>query len=172
MRKHRPTFIAAIAIGLLAGAPFGVAAQAQDSMEAASVTGAIGGWREVSAGTASTVDGIKSTSDVVHEARWTTSDERLSGDVTYNGNRLDTQGISIQSGTYEVINDGGTWLGDATAYGSESLGIDMDTIILTGHGTYEGLIAYVVLDFGKPREITAVIFPSSMLPMPDSHPAE
>ena len=174
MNKHRTTLIAVIAVGLLAASVAGVAAQDQDSMNAASVTGAIGGWREVSAGTVSTADGIDRNSGVVHAAHWNTTDDRLSGEVTYNGSWLHAANgdISVQSGTYEVMNDAGSWLGDATAYGSESLGIDMDTIILTGHGAYEGLTAYVVLDFSKPREISGVIFPGTMLPMADSHPAE
>jgi len=39
MKEYRPTFIAAIAIGLLAGTSIGVAAQDLDSMETAA-----GGW--------------------------------------------------------------------------------------------------------------------------------
>ena len=176
MKKSRTLLIAAIAIGLLAASTIGVSAQDEtEGVEPTSVTGSTVGYRQVSPGTVTSIDGIERTSGVVSTNRWSTSDARLSGDVTYNGNWYHSADpeLSIQSGTYEVTNDGGTWLGEATAYGIQTLGIDMDTVILTGQDGYDGLTAYVVLDFGSGAgAISGVIFPTAMPPVPEPRESE
>jgi hypothetical protein len=174
----KPSVISMLAVGLVAGSAVGVAAQEEPSKEAASVTGRAAWFGEVSAGTQTSSDGIVAVEDVVHNHIWSASDPRLSGEVTYTGNWyfVPDPYIGIQSGTYELTNDEGSWLGDATAYGSEALGVDADVVVFTGRGGYEGLTAYVVLDWGSQdvsgENIQGVIFPSAMPPVPEPYSAE
>lgn len=178
MKGRKTTLVVAISIGLLAGSTVGVAAQDEPSMEGAAVTGTAGWLREVSGGTESSTDGIVAVDDVVHVHSWTASDPRLSGDLTYTGNWLfdENAGNSIQSGTYELTNEGGSWLGDATAYSSDALQADTDVVVFAGRDGYEGLTAYVVIDWSSSgasgENFEGVIFPSAMPPVPEPYVAE
>ena len=80
--------------------------------------------------------------------------------------------------TYELTNDGGSWLGEHTAFGSaDVLGPDVGnigTIIFVGRDGYEGLTAYVInqFDMAANAEFSGVIFPTAMPPFPELPAAE
>lgn len=173
----RTTVVSILTAGLLAGSSVGVVAQGEPSIEAAEVTGRAAWFGEVSPGTETSTDGIVKIEDVVHRHIWSTSDPRLSGEVTYTGNwySVPDPDISIQSATYELTNDAGSWLGDATAYASDALGVDIDVVVFTGRDGYEGLTAYVVLDWGSVdvsgENLSGVIFPEAMPPTPEPYTA-
>jgi hypothetical protein len=173
----KTTTISILTLGLLAGSTLGAAAQDEPSMDGAAVTGTASWLRELSAGTESSADGIVAVEDVVHVHSWTASDPRLGGDLTYTGNWLfdEDEGNSIQSGTYELTNDGGRWLGEATAYSSDALGADLDVVVFTGREAYEGLTAYVVIDWSSDdvsgENFKGVIFPSAMPEVPEPYVA-
>ena len=177
MKGLKATLTTAIAIGLVASSAVGVAAQDESNTEAVDVTGRAAWFGEVSPGTETTADGIVKVEGVVHNHIWSTSDPRLSGEVTYTGNWYfaPDPGIGLQSGTYELTNDDGSWLGTATAYVSDGLGADSDVVVFAGRDGYEGLTAYVVLDWGSVdvsgENISGVIFPSAMPPTPEPYAA-
>jgi hypothetical protein len=178
VRAIKTTTISILALGLLAGSAVGVAAQEEPNMDGAAVTGTADWLRAVSNGTESSADGITAVNDVVHVHSWTASDPRLSGDLTYTGNWLfdEVNAISIQSGTYELTNDDGSSLGEATAYSSDVLGADTDVIVFTGRDGYEGLTAYVVIDWSNGDDggenFEGVIFPSAMPEAPEPYAGE
>ena len=180
MRAIRTTTISILAISLLAGSAVGVTAQDEetDPNRAVDVTGRAAWFSLVSGGTRTSLDGIVKDEDVVHEHIWSASDPRLSGNVTYTGNwSFDPiTDIGIQSGTYELTNDEGSWLGNATAYVSDRLGADTDVVVFAGRDAYEGLTAYVVIDWGADdvsgENLKGVIFPRAMPEVPDAYAAE
>ena len=172
MRAIKTTTISILAVGLLAGSAVGVAAQ-DESAGASNLTGTIASGSDVSQGTRTEVEGLVLTSGVVGLGRWDAPDERLSGDATYTGNWLydERERTSIRSATYELSNDGGSWLGEATALATPSL--DTDTVLFTGRGGYEGLTAYVLIDWSRPAtEFTGVVFPAPMPETPEPYVAE
>ena len=136
-------------------------------------------WREESAGTSATVEGVDQQLGIVHRHVWDFDDVRLDGDVTYNGNWYSApilvgstpNRMQIESATYGLTNPGGSWLGTATACCAVGP-VGIDTVVLTGVGGYEGLTAYLVLDWTKqPRLFQGVIFPGPMPPYPSPAPA-
>ena len=120
-------------------------------------------------------------SGVLHELgrkvtmTWESSDPRLSGEVTYDGNRdifsgnLDL-GVTVGTERFEIVNDSGRWVGQATGWliPSQSVG---DIVLLRGEGGYEGLSALVHIDWSD-GSIGAVVFPGEMPPVPEPGPAE
>ena len=92
--------------------------------------------------------------------RWDTSDPRLSGDVSVVSNRLfvdilddgaypsydlpPDRRLTVQSNAYEVANEQGRWRGHSNAV---VLSKDVEAIVLTGVGAYDGLTAYVSVDY-------------------------
>ena len=100
--------------------------------------------------------------------RWETGDERLSGDATaveHGLQHFDTwNGVRTIDWTLE--NDSGSWTGTGNAFSRADGGEGF--VVLTGHGGYDGLSAFV--SFGREpeesfttevREIRGVIFPAA-----------
>jgi ABC-type sugar transport system substrate-binding protein len=120
-------------------------------------------------------------SGVLHELgrkltmTWESSDPRLSGEVTYDGNRdmysgnLDF-GVTVGTETFEIVNDGGRWIGQGTGWSipSQSAG---DVVLLQGQGGYEGLSALVHIDWSD-WSIGAIIFPGEMPSPVEPAPSE
>jgi hypothetical protein len=166
VRKTRTTAISILAVGLLAGSTIGAAAQDEPAIEATEVTGKVTFGEPISMpqGT-ETPEGIIVTEGVVANTTWDASDDRLDGDGTYSVNAsgpLDGPSIALE--TYELTNDGGSWIGDGRAYSGESGRTGFVT--LSGRDGYEGLSAYVVTEFDGQSawDLRGVIFPSEMLP--------
>ena len=85
-------------------------------------------------------------------------DPRFTGRATTTGNATDyregattladtsLEGI-VETGVMRLNNDGGAWEGEYQALGIDSLEFENWAGWLTGSGDYEGLSAYIVLDF-------------------------
>lgn len=108
---------------------------------------------------------------------WVTSDPRLSGTSTNTWNAdvwvIDGALISLRRGTYDVINDQGSWhceFAHNLAHGS-GLFFDPDhseSVTCVGAGDYEGLTAIVTLDWSDFQNVTlvALIVPGDPPPLP------
>ena len=174
MRGIKTTTISILALGLLAGSAVGVAAQDEPSVEATEVTGqVIHGEPIVMQEPVETPDGIVVGEGWVFRQTWDTSDPRLDGDVTYT---INTRGLpdccGIVSETYELTNDGGSWLGDGRGYG---IGTDRNGFVaLSGREGYEGLTAFLDLAAGEGTdwELKGLIFPSEAPEVPEPYVAE
>ena len=140
-------------------------AEPNDVIEQGTFTGAVGGdWR---------------LEDLRQEWVWEATDPRLSGVVTtvdnwYSWVVPSGQEMTVEPGTYELVNDGGRWTGTGTG-----LSIDVadlphgqlvsGMILLSGEDGYEGLSALIHTDWSAPEEppvIYGVIFPGEM-PYPE-----
>ena len=176
MRTLRLSMAGAVIVVLLAG-PIAVVGQSEepsDPMAPAVATIEVTSIEEVSPGTMKSGGGLVHVEGVQHEHVWTASDPRLSGTVTSIGNHdvYPDVPMEVQSATYEVVNDGGRWLGTSTALKLPDLG-SKDVAVLRGEGDYEGLTAYVTMDWAaEPPALRAAIFPGEMPPLPEPIPAE
>jgi hypothetical protein len=153
---------------LLGGA---VAAQSDapvDPMAPAAVTVTQSEGRTVSYPSTEVDDaGVTHYRDIEATMDWVASDPRLSGAATYHGAWDEYGGYSIETNTYEVVNDGGRWFGPAMAATVNDVWVE--TILLDGEGGYEGLTAYVL--HTVPNQMNAIIFPGEPIPMPERSPA-
>ena len=169
MRTLRLSLVGAVILVLLGGTS-GVAAAQDDPMAPASVTGSITKTDKGPYGTVTTDEhGAMLRTGFVGIAEWEASDPRLSGTDTYAGNWQYSAGSSVEASTRVVENDGGRWVGTGT--GLTNSRITTDAVIMQGEDAYEGLTAYVVIDYTtSPIEFVAAIFPGEMPPFPE--PAE
>ena len=106
-------------------------------------------------------------------------DARLSGSLVRSLNSdahrvSEDERVVVQSMTYRIDNEGGSWSGQGTAlvhHGGDVRRRDetnLDTVVLTGEGGYAGLSAYLLVDWTKqPIAIDGAIFSGTMPPAPD-----
>jgi hypothetical protein len=144
MTKVKITLSITVALGLLAGTAVGVSAQDEiaDPMAPGVVTGSIAQWRAVPPGTQQPEAGFVGIEDVTHAHVWEATDPRLAGEVTYTGHwhRYPAPAyMQVEAAIFELVNDAGRWLGQATALDLERGG--WDTVVFIGDGAYEGLTA-------------------------------
>lgn len=182
MRKIRTAAITMTAVGLLAGS----AVVAQDEEPAPIATAFTGAFTSqidmISDGTNDEADGLETTTEFAMRTSMVASDPRLTGSVVYTGNWLiDTRGgmsddhvmNMLRAATYEVTNDGGSWLGEATAFSSAELGVNDEIVVFTGRGGYDGLTAVASVNHVPwPAEFEGTIFPSAMLGIPEPYVEE
>jgi hypothetical protein len=172
VKKSRTPLITALAIGLLAGSALGAAAQSADvdPMAPAFVTGSITDGGTAATETQTAEDGFTRIEVTSGPDVWEASDPRLSGDVTYAGvwHRYPAPAsMQVEAATYELLNAGGRWVGQATAIATATIG-GWDTIAFRGEGGHEGLTAYVVIDWNsEPGSFTGAIFPGDMPASPE-----
>jgi hypothetical protein len=109
--------------------------------------------------------------------RWETSDPRLSGTSTFisNWQRYEPANLQVDQTIRVVENDDGRWVGTGTdLWGGDGLK-NTETVILHGEDAYEGLTAYVIMQWNPSSSpeatFAAAIFPGEMPPVPDL-PAE
>lgn len=104
-------------------------------------------------------------------------DERLSGTLTIASNgsgRVFAGGFAqLEPRTYRIDNAEGSWSGAgerilAIRRGQRRPLINHETMVLTGSGAYDGLVAYVFIDLEEavPR-LEAVILDVEIAPLPD-----
>ena len=181
MRAIKTITISILAVGLLAGSAVGVAAQDEDATTS-SFTGTSSFVEVISEGTwgEPLPNGLIGAADNVGLHRWESSDPRLAGDaVVANSAVIDPdKGNVLTVSTYELTNDGGSWVGEHTAFGSsDALGPDVGNlgpIILVGRDGYDGLTAYVMnqFDMAANAEFSGVIFPTALPSFPELPAAE
>ena len=171
MRAIKTTTISILALGLLAGSTLGVAAQdeAADDMPAGPVTfsGTFEGtWPPVDEGTFTFADGLELVRDEVLAGSVETTDPRLTGSVLQAQN-TDIHSVSgrdqfvaPRSVSWLIENDGGAWTGQG--YELHGWGADdphqephgATVLMLSGEGDYEGLSAYLMVDWSTWSEDT------------------
>ena len=172
MRNVRNSMIIAVVGGMLASSAVGVAAQSGevDPMAPAFVTGSITDGQTASTETRTAEEGYRRIEVVGGPDTWEASDSRLSGDVTYSGlwHRYPAPAtMQVEAAARELVNSGGRWVGQATAIATATIG-GWDAIVFTGEGGYEGLTAYVVIDWnGDPGSFVGAIFPGDMPAFPE-----
>jgi hypothetical protein len=111
-------------------------------------------------------DGVTRTEGIHYTNTWETSDPRLSGRATLDGVwvRFPLEDLQIEAASHVLENDEGRWVGSSSALvNRSSLGENLDVAILRGEGAYEGLTAFVLMDWTSfPAKIEAAIFPGEM----------
>jgi hypothetical protein len=107
----------------------------------------------------------------VHE--WVASDPRLSGEVAYTGTWHIYEEPSEDTGTtaaqdqaiYEIVNEGGTWLCEASRLPDPMVPSEEHTLVFNGEGAYEGMTAYLHIDWSQaPFAFTGLILPGEAPP--------
>ena len=180
MRAIKTTTISILALGLLAGSTVGVAAQDEEAASGAtSFTGtALGGDPIVETTATDLGNGLIAVDGYTYRNTWEASDERITGDVIGVVNQVVDPGTSetgglpdiIMSLAIELTNDGGSWLGEGTGFGSTDLDFVKEMYTLVGQGGYEGLTAYVIAETtGREPALSGIIFPSAMPEVPEPY---
>ena len=113
------------------------------------------------------------------------SDPRISGNLSMHaqgagGGPFGEDGfVNFDMKTFRIDNDGGSWEGEGVylwvAEGEDEIAVDVETMLLTGSGDYDGLYAYVVTDWlndePKIRGIITSLEPAAF-PEPVPAPSE
>lgn len=168
----------ALAVGLLAASASGAVAQSAvpDPLAPAVVSGTLDtsrlieepGTRTAAAGNTVTQLRRGGFTGVTVAA----SDARLSGDLSlvYNEDEhqdpVASEFFAVQNGLYRITNPDGTWRGQMTGFSagydarSEDPRVNMDSVLLHGEGAYEGLTAYLLVDWKQePASFEGAILP-------------
>lgn len=165
MRTLQLSLAGTVIVVLLGGLSGAVAAQA-DPMAPAEVTGSISG-KLLSHGESRPVDDVIVTAGWELANRWEASDPRLSGTTSELSTWHRYQpGFEVVSTTIVVENDGGRWVGTST--GMDGSGFFTDTAVLHGEGAYQGLTAYLIVEWEPPlATFVGAIFPGGVPSFPD-----
>jgi len=182
--KKLTSRIAAIAIGLLVASTIGVVAQSEDPMAPSFFSGDGGLDPSYTVETSQTrPDGVVAET-LVLSARWASNDSRIDGLMTNSGTTLDyRQGALSDSATgvtgvigsslVRVVNDDGAWEGTLDSITIEDEGTDHVSGWLVGEGAYEGLMAYVVIDYNSPCcKLSGHITPEGQPSAPEAFPEQ
>jgi hypothetical protein len=185
VRAIKTTTISILAVGLLAGSAVGVAAQDEASSEASFITGTIGASSVIGEPVVSVTDGIEDGRGLVREGPIEVSDPRLTGTlvrvINFSFRPVSSSGaLLVQTDLWSIENDGGSWSGPSTGISGvddvpSDFTTDLETVVLTGEGDYDGLSAYLVADWTPETgaDIQGAIFAGEMPPTPDEFaPAE
>ena len=190
MRAIKATTIAMLAVGLLAGSVVAVAAQ--DEGEATVVTSFTGVFSPdgeplpVETTSVTLPNGfIVAEPGFAWSNRLESTDPRLTGEHRVVVNWvLDPVGFGafetggrpnlLQAAVHEVINEGGSWRGEGTAFSSTELDLlGGEVVTLVGQGGYEGMTAYALIEGSyEPPRISGVIFPTAMPKVPEPYVGE
>jgi hypothetical protein len=107
----------------------------------------------------------------LHE--WVASDTRLSGDVSYNGTwhlygePQEDRGTDAarDQAVYAIVNEGGAWMCEASRLPDPTVPSEEHTLVFNGQGAYEGMTAYLHIDWSKaPYAFTGLILPGGEPP--------
>jgi hypothetical protein len=175
----KPTLISVLAIGLLAGAAVGVAAQDEEGAESESATFHVElPWDDPVEVIVDEASGLVTLVDISFDA----SDPRAAGRLTAVWAESDLTGDGLRSVYIKeglrLVNDGGAWVGTGHRFtvnekdqrtkkqkqkgrGRAPLGAYGRFMELTGEGGYEGLSMVVT---GRGGEGVGVIVPTDAVP--------
>jgi hypothetical protein len=181
VRAIKTTTISILAVGLLAGSTVGAAAQDEEAADGAtSFTGtSIERDYLLDPPPVTTPDGMDVGTEWVILLKWSTSDPRLTGEATATTNWVidgsDDGFTYLGAHTYELSNDGGSWLGSGTHLASSELGVTGNAV-LVGQDGYDGLTAYVIFVDSETvsgvNEMSGTIIPIAMPEAPEPYSAE
>jgi len=113
--------------------------------------------------------------------RWTSSDQRLSGAVSYRWNedvyKVDESFISVNTAAAYLRNDDGGWACSSSnlleGSGLYPHWVTGETLTCVGEGGHEGLSALVVIDQGDPSHpLVGLIFSGGFPPVPEPPAAD
>lgn len=177
MRTMRLTLTGMIALMLSVGMSVPVVAQTEDAEVLTSpvaVSGTLECLGEAPADQATDASASAAPAGtVVNVHEWVASDPRLSGEVAYTGTWHIYGEPSEDSGTpaaadravYEIVNDGGKWLCEASRVVAPGDRAGSHTLLFNGEGEYEGLTAYLQVDWSQaPYAFSGVILPGEAPP--------
>jgi hypothetical protein len=183
MQTIKTTAISILALGLMAGSTVGVTAQ--DEGAAADVSSFTADRTtqqdQVVEGMSSASDGLEETTGSVYMGSLVSSDPRLTGTYTSVDNYIvDTTEMLpdfsnfnvLVASTWELTNDGGSWLIEATSFGNIEQGVNAGWLEFAGQGGYEGLHAYAVANWLDSPQIVGTIFPRPRPETPEPYAAE
>lgn len=189
MRMIRTITITSFIVSLLAGSAVGAAAQDEDAAPISTAfTGAFTTQSDpIREGDSEAVDGVDYTTGVAVETSMVSSDPRLTGEVVYTANWLldlsSAQGAEwdgrfpganmLSAATFELTNDGGSWLGEGRGFHNVELDIATEAIVFSGFDGYDGMTAFLVLDSKPyPAEYQGMIFDATMPEVPEPYAVE
>jgi hypothetical protein len=180
MRSSLRAVSSSIIIALVAGASLGAAAvdaQGPDATPAPAAPVVVSGTLEClsEAPGASPAAGASAAPAearvTLHE--WVASDTRLSGDVSYNGTwhlygepqeDVGTDAARDQA-VYAIVNEGGVWMCETSRLPDPTVPSEEHTLVFNGQGDYEGMTAYLHIDWSKaPYAFTGLILPGGEPP--------
>lgn len=168
MRTLRALLVGPVILVLMLGLVPPVVAQTDDMQSPATATGTLEFLEPMVEDEGTSLDEA-----VEHVHQWTSSDPRLSGTATYTGAwhlydppAEDCDDPEATAGAvYEIVNEGGSWLcaGVRAPIPGPSGATNVHTIVLRGAGGYEGLSAYIIVDWSvSPFAFSALITPNSV----------
>ena len=173
MRTLRITLVGAALIALLGGLGAVVVAQ-DDGLAPTSATGTLAFVEPVpEAAISESGDAVMHDEATLHVHEWTSSDARLTGTATYTGTwhiynppAEDCDDPEAEAGAvYEIVNDGGSWrcAGFRAPIPGPDGATNVHTLAFRGAGGYEGLSAYVLVDWStSPFTFGALITPNAV----------
>jgi hypothetical protein len=173
MRRSLQPLIGMSILMLVGGASVATAQETEDTNAATApvvVSGTLDCLGEMPADQASGADASLGT-DVVNVHRWQASDARLGGTATYTGRwqlyeqPAEDTGSGSDAAAYEIVNDGGRWLCEASRAVAPGDAPSTHTLVFSGEGDYEGMTAYLSVDWSQaPYAFTGVILPGEAPP--------
>ena len=170
MRTLRTLMLVASALTLALSSTVAVVAQ-DDPSAPASFVGWVLDETHVDGGTEEDLGSILQRRDLAYSYRFEAADARMSGDGQWlgNGNRYRAEPLfELQTSTWIITNDGGTWEG--SGHGLRGTGVgDSSTALLTGTGDYEGMSAYLVIEWALGGgSMRGAIFPGNVADTPSN----
>lgn len=177
MRTLRVTLVGAVLLALLSGSATPLVAQTDEVTADPTPSAATGTLEFVEPVPESAVgDGSEpATHDeaAVHVHSWTSSDPRLTGTATYTGRwhlynppAEDCGDSDAEPGAvYEIVTEAGGWrcAGFRSPIPGPDGATNVHTLAFRGTGQYEGLSAYVLVDWStSPYTYSALITPNAV----------
>lgn len=155
----------AVALGLLAATSLTAVAQDEDEAQVSVAPVVVTGTLDCTDVTAEGEDAIGQSVITVHA--WQATDPRLSGEAAYTGHwqlyeppaeDADEPAAVDDAAVYEIVNEGGGWLCEASRTAPPRTGDADHTLVFSGIDEYEGLTAYLHVDWSTtPFTFTGLI---------------
>lgn len=153
MQTPRVTPTGGVILALLATTSLTAVAQ-DDAPEVSTAPVVVTGTLDCTAGAGEGEEPIGQSVMTVHA--WQATDPRLTGEATYTGHwqlyeppaeDADDPQAAVDTAVYEVVNDGGGWLCEASRTALPRTGETSHTLVFSGEDEYEGLTAYIQVDW-------------------------
>ena len=168
MRTLRLTVVGAVLLAMLAVPTASAFAQTEEDTDATQPAAATGTLEFLTPDTEMAAE----DEAVLHTHQWTSSDPRLTGMATYTGSwhlynpaEEECDEPNDDAAAYEIVTDGGSWLcgGFRAPVPGPDGARNVHTLVFKGAGGYEGLSAYVLVDWStSPYTYSALITPNSV----------
>jgi hypothetical protein len=155
MQTLRLTLTGAVILVLLVATSLAVMAQ-DEATDVSVAPVVVTGTFDCTEGTGEGDEPIGQSVMTVHA--WQATDPRLSGEAAYTGHwhiydppsedAGDPAAIDVSDeAVYEIVNDGGGWICEASRTALPRTGDTTHTLVFSGEGEYEGMTAYLHVDW-------------------------